>query len=209
MQQHVGQVVAPGVIAEDFPVDHVGNPGQRDPVRAVRLAEGLRDGLPGKAVDDQRVLLDEERVVNIDELVAEGRAEDGRHGQRRAARDGRYPPACGIRDERLRIRFQGFGTRHILAVRRHSTLVTPGMAMGYRPWASGSTGAGWSSEVMLSSPGASSNCERKASSHEISCPDSAAMRPRMPVMAAMAHRWVSLYGLSWRMASKSRSCSRW
>ena len=40
-------------------------------------------------------------------------------------------------------------------------------------------------------------------------PDSAAMRPRMPVIAALAQRSVSLYGLSWRMASNSRSCSFW
>ena len=63
--------------------------------------------------------------------------------------------------------------------------------------------------VIWSSPGASSRFEAIASSQVIFLPDSAAMRPRMPVMAALAQRSVSLYGLSWRMASNSRSCSRW
>ena len=40
-------------------------------------------------------------------------------------------------------------------------------------------------------------------------PDSHAMRPRMPTMAAFAQRSLSLYGLSSRMAWNNRSCSRW
>ena len=70
----------------------------------------------------------------------------------------------------------------------------------------GHTGGG-ESMVFWSSPGASSSFEASACSQVTFLPDSAAIRPRMPTMAALAQRSVSLYGLSWRMAANSRSCS--
>ena len=65
----------------------------------------------------------------------------------------------------------------------HTTLLRPGMATGYSPLSLGLTGASLS-RLISSRPGARTTSEAMAWSQVISLPDSAAMRPRMPTIAA-------------------------
>jgi hypothetical protein len=70
MKQHIDQVVAARLHAEDFRIEHVGNPGQRKPAAGLKRRKGAPDSFGGYAGTDKgildymgRVIVDDERKI--------------------------------------------------------------------------------------------------------------------------------------------------
>ena len=69
MQQHIGEVMAAGLEPEQLGVEHVRNRRERMPVSRMRM--GKRDEYAGerKSSVDDRVLININIIVEIDEIV--------------------------------------------------------------------------------------------------------------------------------------------
>ena len=65
MEQHAAQVMAPGGLLIDLPVEHVRQPGERMPVGGVEMAEGPDHVFPAQAASDVRVAIDILAVVRL------------------------------------------------------------------------------------------------------------------------------------------------
>ena len=87
MEQHAAQVMAPGGLLIDLPVEHVRQPGERMPVGGVEMAEGPDHVLPAQAAGDVRVAIDILVVVKVHEAVPDGPAEDRQDGHQEEATD--------------------------------------------------------------------------------------------------------------------------
>src|SRR2546422_6761470 len=70
VEQQAGEMVSAGAHAEQLAIQRDRKPGQRVPKAAFQAAEGPADGFPSEAVLDMHVLIDVNRVIEVDELVA-------------------------------------------------------------------------------------------------------------------------------------------
>ena len=82
MQQHAGQVMAPGLQTEQLTVQHVGQHRQRMPVAGHWIEESPFQAFQGQAVLDVNVRDDVEIIIVVEKVMA----------QRRPVKDGRHQP---------------------------------------------------------------------------------------------------------------------
>ena len=65
VEQHIGQMMPPGVQAEELAIEHVRQRGQRIPLAVGPVGEGPPDAVAGQARGDMGVSVDKDAVVVI------------------------------------------------------------------------------------------------------------------------------------------------
>ena len=81
MDQHIDEVMRPGLEAEKFAVRLVGQPGEGMPVVCVKGGERPFEIRPIQPAFDGRIFSDVVRVVLIDKLIPVGRQENQQRHQ--------------------------------------------------------------------------------------------------------------------------------
>src|ERR1700719_3292715 len=76
VEQHIGEVMPARAEAVELAVQHVGKPGERVPVRRVRLGERPDNSFARQPAKDLRILIHIRAVIEIDELVMNRLAEN-------------------------------------------------------------------------------------------------------------------------------------
>jgi len=94
VKQNAGQMMPTRVQTVELAIQHVGECGERMPVGLMRVGEGPGDAGAGETAFGHRVLVNIDVIVEIDELVLEGLAENepDQGGEREADAHG-CPPA--------------------------------------------------------------------------------------------------------------------
>ena len=89
VQGDVGEMMPAGPQLIDLAVEHVRDPGQRMPVRAVEMREGPAHARPGKPCANRGIVVDVHIVINIHPVEGDRLAEDQEYAEHRQETCGR------------------------------------------------------------------------------------------------------------------------
>ncbi len=113
VQQHIGQMVAGRIQAIQLAVEHVGEHRQRTPIAHRPTAERPGNARPRQPARDVRIVEDVNRIVPVQESLAECLAEHEQDGQDEESGDGnRTPRVCPMLGRELGESRLGRCSRH-------------------------------------------------------------------------------------------------
>ena len=89
MKKHIRKVMSTGVQSEQLAIEHMRNTRQRVPVSRMKMGKNSNHAVEREALDDARIFININVVIEIDEIVPECSPKDQPDDCNQTERDGK------------------------------------------------------------------------------------------------------------------------